>query len=144
MKRNSLIITIACIILIVSTSSAFASSSCEWKWKCKTRKHVTSVYLNTRKVCKMRTTRKLKCKVISSKKMTRKILTHRKNRYVLIEKVEWKPKDIYGNGRTLDGHYIKYDYDADETFIVGKTYTSYLVYGNNNYIDDVVKRIDTF
>ena len=75
-------------------------------------------------------------------KVNAKILRHRKNKYILIEKVEWIPTDKLGNARTTTGHYISYDYDADVEYVVGKTYTSYLVYGNNNYIDDIVKRID--
>lgn len=143
MKRSLIIIITIIAILATSTSGAFASSK-SYKWKCKTRKHITSVYLNGRKVCKMKTNRKLNYKIVNSTKLTRKTLTHRKNKYVLIEKVKWTPTDRYGNGKTSDGYYIAYDYDADVTFKVGKYYTSYLIYGNNNSVDDIIKRIDTF
>ena len=143
MKRKLFIIITIIAIFAVSTSTTFASSQTH-KWKCKTRKHVTSVYMNNRKVCKMKTTRKLKCKVLSSEKITEKTLTHRKNKYVLIEKVKWTPTDEFGNGKTSTGHYIRYNYDADVEYKVGKYYITYIVYGNNNYIDDVIKRIDTF
>ena len=140
MKHRIITIIIAIAILTISTSATFAATPC--KWKCKTRKHTTSVYFNNHKVCKMKTPRKLKCKVMNANKVNAKILRHRKNKYVLIEKVEWTPTDKLGNARTTSGYYINYDYDADVEYVVGKTYTSYFIYGNNNYIDDIVKRID--
>ena len=138
-----MIITFA--LVLVSTTGAFASSAPKFTYKTSKVKsgYVTKFYVNKHYThSKIKTSKKLKVRIVSESKATRKVLTHRKNRYILIVKVKGRCIDNNGNGRTAEGYYI--NYQDCENAVKGQKYITYCVYGNNNYIDDVVARIDTW
>ena len=137
---------IALILFAISTTGVFASTAPQLKWKTSKVKsgYITKFYVNNphRYMNKMKTSKKLKVKVIDETKVTHKILKHRKNKYILVEKIHAQCIDNNGNGRTSTGYYINYQ-DCENAF-KGQKYITYLVYGNNNCVDDVVTRIDTW
>ena len=83
-------------------------------------------------------TKKYKVVYKSSKKLTEKMLTHRKQKKVIY--VEVVKSISYGKyGYTSDHSYIYYNKSVKK----GKRVTSYCIYNpKNNYIDDVVAVID--
>lgn len=144
--RKFITIVITLIILAMSTTGAFASSAPQLKWKTSKVKsgYVTKFYVNNphRFMNKIKTSKKLKVRIVDEAKATRKVLRHRKDKYILVVKVNAQCIDNNGNGRTSTGYYINYQ-DCENAF-EGQRYITYLVYGNNNSIDDVVTRIDTW
>lgn len=137
---------IALILFAISTTGVFASTAPQLKWKTSKVKsgYVTKFYVKNpnRYNYKIKTSKKLKVRVIDETKVTRKILKHRKNKYILVEKIHAQCIDNNGNGRTSTGYYINYQ-DCENAF-KGQKYITYLVYGNNNSVDDVVVRFDTW
>ena len=79
-------------------------------------------------------------KVVQSDKLTARCLEHRKDKYIVVEVIKGKCLDRKGNGRTSDGYYISYKRVKGHKR--GVKYTTYCVYANNNYIDDVLFRFD--
>lgn len=146
MKTNRIIVAvITLVIFAMSTTGAFASSLPTFSHKTSKVKngYVTKFYANKRYTnAKIKTSKKLKVKVVSEKKVTRKMLRNRKNKYILVVKVNARCIDNNGNGKTSTGRYINYQ-DCENAY-KGQRYVTYLVYGNNNYIDDVISRIDTW
>lgn len=91
-------------------------------------------------VGKVKTSKRLAVKVVKSEKLTAHTLEHRKNKYVLVEVVKGKCVNDNGDGRTSDGYYISYKRVKGHKR--GAKYTTYCIYANNNYIDDVAFRVD--
>ena len=91
-------------------------------------------------VGKVKTPKKLAVKTVKSEKLTARQLEHRKNRYILVEVIKGKCLDNAGNGKTSDGYYISYKRVKGHKR--GAKYTTYCIYANNNYIDDVAFRVD--
>ena len=91
-------------------------------------------------VGKVKTPKKLAVKVVKSEKLTAHTLEHRKSRYVLVEVSTGKCTNDNGDGRTSDGYYISYKRVKGHKR--GIRYTTYCIYANNNYIDDIAIRVD--
>lgn len=79
-------------------------------------------------------------KVVRSEKLTARCLEHRQNKYIVVEVVKGKCLNNKGDGKTSDGYYISYKRVKGHKR--GAKYTTYCVYANNNYVDDVAFRID--
>ena len=146
MKTRIVSIVLALAFVIMSTTCAFASSFPQLDWKTtKVKKgYTTQFYVNSpaKSSHKIYTSKKLKIKVVDERKLTNRLLTHRKNKYLLVVKIRAKVTNNLGDGKTLTGSYISYR--SMENPVKGKTYITYIVYGNNNYTDDTVQRIDTW
>jgi hypothetical protein len=143
--RRFVSLIIALIIFAMSTTGAFASSAPSFTYKTsKVRKgYVTKFYINHHYThSSIKTSKKLKIKIVKESKLTRKILTYRKNNYILIVKVNGRCIDNNGNGKTACGSYI--NYQDCENAVKGQRYITYCIYGNNNSIDDITNRIDTW
>lgn len=84
----------------------------------------------------------LKTVVIESEKLTRKMLTTRKNKKVIIEKIYGTCVNNKGDGRTSDGYYISYK--GIKGVKKGSKVKTLLTYNpKTNFIDDVIKRKDS-
>lgn len=140
MKR---VIAIALLVLVaISASTVMSCGASEFTYKTSkcTKGYVTRFYNGNKCVGKVKTSKRLKVKVIESEKLTAKQLEHRKNKYILVEVVKGKCLNKKGDGRTSDGYYISYKYVKGHKR--GDKYRTYCVYANNNYIDDVAFRLD--
>lgn len=102
--------------------------------------YTTKIYVNGDYIGKVKTAKKLAVKVVKSEKMTARTLEHRKDRYILVEIVKGKCLNAKGDGKTTDGYYISYSKVKGHKR--GAKYTTYCVYANNNYIDDIRIRAD--
>lgn len=86
-------------------------------------------------------TPRLRTVVIKSEKLTRKMLTTRKNKKVIIEKIYGTCVNNKGDGRTSDGYYISYK--GIKGVKKGSKVKTLLTYNpKTNSIDDVIKRKD--
>lgn len=102
--------------------------------------YVTRFYDGNKCVGKIRTNKRLAVKVIKSEKLTIRQLENRRGKYILVEVINGKCLDSRGNGKTSDGYYISYGNVNNHR--KNAKYRTYCIYGNNNYIDDVIARAD--
>ena len=103
-------------------------------------KYVTKFYANGELTAKVVTKKRLPVKVVASKDVTRKMLKHRKNKYILVEVIKGTCLNDYGDGKCEHGYYISYR--CIENYAVGDCYRTYLIYENSKYIDDIKGRCD--
>ncbi len=83
-----------------------------------------------------------KVKVVSEKRFTKKVVSKRKGKNILlIEKIKGRVVDAGKHGRTSEGHYISYTMVEDAK--KGDTVITYCIFNpENNYVDDVIYRYD--
>lgn len=137
MKHRFITLAIVIILLTISTVGVNADSSITWKTKKVSKGYVTTFKSNGKAVGKIRTSKKLPIKVVSEKKCTAKRISRRYGRYILVMKIKGKCIDNNGNGRTSGGYYISYK-GANK----GDKFTTYAIYENSKYIDDISIRAD--
>ena len=141
MKHRLIIFALVITVMITSTCGAFAASSPTYQTRKTGKVYTTTVYaLNGKAYGTIKTSRRVKVCVVESKKLTSWRLTHRKNNYIIVEKITGTCLNAKGDGRTTDGYYISYS--KVKGHAKGKHYTTWLVYGNNNSIDGVAMRFD--
>ena len=102
--------------------------------------YTTKIYVNGDYIGKVKTAKKLAVKVVKSEKLTAGTLEHREGKYILVEVVKGKCLNAKGDGKTSNGYYISYKYVKGHKR--GAKYTTYCVYADNNYIDDITIRAD--
>ena len=102
--------------------------------------YTTKIYVNGDYIGKVKTSKRLAVKVVKSEKLTARTLEHRKGKYILIEVVKGKCLNAKGDGKTIDGYYISCSRVKGHKR--GAKYTTYCVYADNNYIDDITIRAD--
>ena len=140
MKRITAIITLIAIILVMASGTAHATTGGLKHKTMKTGKvYTTSFYKGGKCIGKVKTNKRVKVKTYKGN-LTAKTLETRKNRCIVVEVIDGKCINGKGDGKTSDGHYISYKRVKGHKR--GAKYTTYCVYGNNNYIDDVVIRAD--
>lgn len=88
-----------------------------------------------------------KARVYTSRQIDKRptILTKRKNRYTLIEKIKGVVLNNKGDGRitnTTQKYYNYISYRGVKGAKKGRRVITYCVYDNSNEIDTIVKRID--
>lgn len=137
MKHRFITLAIVIILLTISTVGANANSGITWKTKKVGKAYVTTFKSNGKAVGKIKTAKKLPIKVVTEKKCTAKRINNRKGRYILVMKIKGKCIDNKGNGRTSGGYYIRYKGASK-----GNKYTTYAIYNDSKYIDDIEIRID--
>jgi hypothetical protein len=135
--KKLIVIAMAMMIFATSAAGVSADSGLAYKTTKASKGYVTKFYNGSKCVGKVRTTKKLKVKVVNEKKVTAKTLNNRRGRYILVEKMSGKCISKKGDGRTTVGHYIRYK-NADK----GDKFTTYAVYGDSRYIDDISIRVD--
>lgn len=140
MKRIIAIIVLMPFIIGAFTGVTYGASEFTHKTTKTGKTYTTRFYLNGDYVGKVRTSKRLAVKTVKSEKLTARQLEHRKNRYILVEVIKGKCLDNAGNGKTSDGYYISYSKVKGHKR--GAKYTTYCVYANNNYIDDIRIRAD--
>lgn len=144
MKKVNTIITIIIMLAIMAGCSISTNAASTGGISYKTSKagtgYVTRIYKSGKCIGKVKTAKRLKVKVISSEKLTAKQITNRKNRYILVEKMNGTCINTRGDGRTSDGYYISYK--SVKCHKKGAKYTTYLVYGNSSAEDDITYRAD--
>ena len=141
MKHRMIILVLTITVLLTSTCGVFAASSPTYQTRRTGKVYTTTVYaLNGKAYGTIRTARYAKVCVVESRKLTPWRLTHRKDNYIIVEKITGTCLNAKGDGKTSDGYYISYA--KVKGHAKGKRYTTWLVYGNSNSIDNVVMRFD--
>lgn len=141
MKRIMTIVVLALVIISASiTTSMGATNGFAYKTSKSGKAYITRFYKGNECVGKVKTSKRLKVKVVKSESLTASQIEHRKDKYILVEVVNGKCINSKGDGETSDGYYISYSKVKGHKR--GVSYTTHCVYGNNNYIDDVVIRMD--
>lgn len=135
--RKLTTIIIMVMIFAMSSVGVFADSGLTYRTTKAHKGYVTKFYNNGHYVGKVKTAKKLKVKIVDEKKTTTRVVNRRCGKYILVEKVNGKCINKRGDGRTTKGHYIKYK-NAHK----GDKFTSYLVYEDSKYIDDISIRVD--
>ena len=108
-----------------------------WKTSKHNKHYTTKFYNGGHYAGKVKTSKRLPVKVITEKKCTARKVTRRAGKYILVEKITGKAINNKGDGKTSQGHYIHY-----RNARKGDKFTTYCVYADNSYIDDIVIRID--
>ena len=137
MKHRIITVVIAITLLIVSAAAVNADSGLTWKTRKAHKGYVTTFYSHGKAAGKVKTSKRLPVKVIAEKKCTAGKVTRRRGRYILVEKISGKCIDSNGNGKTSAGYYIRYG-NARK----GDKFTTYAVYADSKYIDDITIRVD--
>lgn len=135
--KKLIVIAMAMMIFATSAVGVSADSGLTHKTTKASKGYVTRFYNGSKCVGKVRTAKRLKVKVVNEKKVTAKTLNSRRGRYILVEKINGKCINKKGDGRTSAGYYIRYK-NADK----GDKFTTYAVYGDSKYIDDISIRVD--
>ena len=139
--KKLIIAAIAITLVILSTAGTYASSGgITWKTSRSGHGYVTRFYDGGKYQCKVYTSRRLKVKVVESSKLTEHRLTGRYNKYILVERIKGKCINNSGDGRTSDGYYISYKRVKGHK--AGRKYTTYAIYDNSRYVDDIIGRCD--
>ena len=137
MKHRIITVVIAIALLVISTAGVNADSGLTWKTRKAHKGYVTTFYSHGRAAGKIKTAKKLPVKVVAEKKCTAGKVNKRRGRYILVEKISGKCIDNNGNGKTSAGYYIKYK-GAHK----GDKFTTFAVYADSKYIDDITIRVD--
>ena len=136
-KLMVLVITLA--IFATSTVGVSAHSGCTYKTTRSGKGFVTTFYDNG-KCCKVYTAKRLKVRIIDSSKLTERRIINRHNKYILVERIKGTCINSKGDGKTTAGYYISYKGVAGHK--AGRKYTTYAIYDNTKYSDDVIERFD--
>lgn len=137
MRHKIITLAIAIALLVISTAGVNADSGLTWKTRKAAKGYVTTFYDHGKAAGKIKTAKKLPVKVIAEKKCTAGKINKRRGHYILVEKIKGKCIDSRGNGKTSAGYYIRYA-NARK----GDKFTTYAVYADSKYIDDITIRID--
>lgn len=141
MKKVIAIILLAIIMVSATACAGYATDSGFHYKQVKANKgYVTKFYDGKKFVGKVKTTRRVKVYVVDSEEVYPQFLWERKNNYILVEVIKGECLNDEGDGRTSDGYYISYKRVKGHE--EGNMYTTYCVYANNNYEDDVRIRVD--
>ena len=137
MRKTITIAIITFAVLVSSTAGVNADSGLTWKTRKAHKGYVTTFYSHGKAAGKVKTSKRLPVKVIAEKKCTAGKVTRRRGRYILVEKISGKCIDSNGNGKTSAGYYIKYKGARK-----GDKFTTYAIYADSKYIDDITIRVD--
>ena len=137
MRKTITVVIIALAVLVSSTAAVNADSGLTWKTRKAHKGYVTTFYSHGKAAGKIKTAKKLPVKVVAEKKCTAGKVNHRRGRYILVEKIKGKCTSNNGDGKTSAGYYIKYK-GAHK----GDKFTTYAVYADSKYIDDITIRVD--
>ena len=141
MRRVIAVLVMAVMMLTALTVTSYgATEGFRYKTSKAHKGYITRFYKGGACVGKVKTSKRLKVRVIKSSKLTKKALETRKNKCIVVEVIDGKCINGKGDGKTSNGYYINYGHVKGHKR--GAKYTTYCVYGNSNYIDDVVIRAD--
>lgn len=135
--RRAITLAITLVIIFAATAGVNADSGITWKTRKAGKGYATTIYSNGKAAGVIRTSKRLPVKVVSAKKCTAGKVAKRRGKYILIEKTNGKCINKKGDGRTSTGHYIKYKGARK-----GDRFTTYAVYADTKYIDDIAVRVD--
>ena len=137
MKHRIITVAIAIALLVISTAGVNADSGLTWKTRKTGKLYTTTFYSGGHVAGKIKTAKKLPVKVIAEKKCTAGKINHRRGHYILVEKIRGKCTSNNGDGKTSAGYFIKYNNACK-----GDKFTTYAIYNDSKYIDDIEIRID--
>ena len=137
--RKAIVMIMALVILVASTAGVNADSGITSKTRKAGNGYITTIRTNG-KAAKVKTSKRLRVKVIKYEKLTLNKITRRAGKYILIETISGKCINKRGDGVTSDGHYISYKRVKGHR--KGAKYTTYLIYADNAIEDDITTRID--
>ena len=140
MKKFITILVLVPFIIGAFTGVTYGASGVTHTTTKTGKAYITKIYVNGDFIGKVKTAKRLAVKVVKSEKLTAGTLEHRKGKYILVEVVKGKCLNAKGDGKTSDGYYISYSRVKGHKR--GAKYTTYCVYADNNYIDDVAIRAD--
>lgn len=140
MKRLLAIIILAPFIIGAFTGVTYGANELTHKTVKTGKTYTTKFYVDGGYIGKVKTHKRLTVKVVKSEKLTARTLEHRKGKYILVEVIKGNCLNAKGDGRTSDGYYISYSRVKGHKR--GAKYTTYCVYADNNYIDDIAIRAD--
>lgn len=83
--------------------------------------------------------KRVKTRIYKTERLTRKVLIHRKGKATLVEEVDGIVLNSKGDGRDKCGYYISY---KGLNVHKGDKVKTFLIYEDNNYVDDIVYRFD--
>ena len=133
-------LVVAIMVAVGAAGTCEAKSGMVWKTSKAKHGYMTKFYDNGKLVCKVKTDRKLKVKVIKSENLNYNKAVGRYNKYILVEKINGKVVNKNLDGKTADGYYISYK--GVKGAKKGNKYTTYCIYDNSEYVDDIIGRID--
>lgn len=133
------------MMVVIFTSCGFTADAASGKiitWKTKKIKsgYVTKFYDNGKLDCSVCTNKKLKVRMYREEELTESDLTGRYNKYIIVEVIDGTCINNKGDGITDTGYYISYK--RLKSHKKGRKYTTYCIYDNSRYIDDVIGRFD--
>lgn len=142
MKRFITVIILAALMVCAASCAGYATSSGGFHYKqVKAKKgYVTKFYDGKKLAGKIKTSRRVKVYVVDSEDVYPQFLWERKNNFICVEVIRGECINDAGDGVTSDGYYISYKRVAGHK--AGARYTTYCVYANNNYEDDIRIRVD--
>lgn len=152
MRRFFTIIILAAVMFTAAACTGYTASNTDtigiksvngfsYKQVKKSKKlYVTKFYDGKKLVGTIKTKRRVKVYVVSSEEIYPQFLWERKNNFIVVEVIKGKCINDEGDGETTDGYYISYKRVRGHE--AGAVYTTYCIYANNNYEDDVLYRID--
>lgn len=147
MRKKSIIKRAAClgiIATVILTGSATAKNdTITWRTKKAKNGYITTFRAHGKIVTRVRTARRVPVKIMEADKVGYYTLSHRKNRYILIEKYRGTCVNDYGDGETIIGgqaYYISYHRTPHHKY--GQKYVTYCIHGNDNAPDGVKARAD--
>lgn len=131
------LVLIAFTIALFTPAANAESGGITWKTRKAGKCYSTTIYSNGKAAGVIKTSKRLPVKVLTSKKCTAGKVTKRCGKYILVEKINGKCINSKGDGKTSSGHCIKYRHARK-----GDKFTTYAVYADTKYIDDIAVRID--
>lgn len=142
MKRKiGLICIIMVAILAANIMSSYAVSKSDFHWETKkvNGKYVTKFYQYNKCVCKIKTKNKIAVRMYREEELNYKDIVKRKNKYILVERIDGECLNDNGDGITSCGYYISYKNVKHKK---GLKYTTFCIYKNSKAIDDIKTRVD--
>lgn len=147
MKKRKILqraFSVGIIAAVILTGSATAKNdSITWKTKKAERGYITTFRAHGKIITKIRTARRVPVKIMDADKVGYYTLSHRKNRYILIEKYRGTCVNDYGDGETYvngQAYYISYHKTPRHKY--GQKYVTYCIHSNDNAPDGVKARAD--
>lgn len=141
MRRFITILILAGLMVTATACTGYAGSDGFHYKQVKAKNgYVTKFYDGKKFVGKVKTTRRVKVYVVDSEEVYPQFLWERKNNFIVVEVIKGECINDDGDGATTDGYYISYKRVKGHE--AGAKYTTYCVYANNNYEDDVQIRVD--
>ena len=137
MRKTIIVIAIVVTAAIIIAAVTDKKQNISWKTEpCKSG-YVTHFYSNGKYNCSVTTQKKIPVCIYRNPED----VCSRTDKYILVEKITGSCINEKGDGKDEDGNYISY-HNMNFKVEKGGKYTTYLIYENDNSIDNIIGRID--